>query len=166
VFSQDTNSKKYKVFREFKKELWNKMDTINESGQWEMPPLKSKIDSHMLVRMRIRQTKTDDIMERLQDIFSYNKHYPTHTQRLKKVIVHPYKKDGVQIHLQYENKKLNGQPIRETDELYYEIEYRSQKQKMDKVKPIETYDWFLLKECKEGFHRDWDRDGICVGDET
>lgn len=155
-FNQDTNAKKYSYFRVFKKDLQGIMDGINETGQWEMPPFKTT--------KAVRQTSTDEIIKKLGIIFN-DYPYPTHIQKLKKVTVQPYKKEGVQIHLQYENRKRNGRPIGENDELYYELHYRSEIQKMDRVKPIETYDWYLLKVCKEGFHRDWGRNGICVGDE-
>lgn len=163
VFNQDTNAKKWKQFRVFDKSLRDVMNAMNEKERWERPPVQNPLRT---------TTTTDDVIKQLWEIFKVNYPYEMHTQKLKKVEVYPYKKEGIQIHLQYDNRRKDGKPIKETDEIYYTphlthlLTLNKQLHPMEekRVKSIETYDWFLLKECKDNFHRDWDRDGICVGD--
>jgi len=153
-FIQDTNAKKYKQFREFKRELRELMEQKNSSNRWESPiynidrqgkkkgPYSSRLNTELII----------DIGD------TAFKGYPfrTHTRKLKKMQVFPYKKTGLILTIEYENRVKN-RPITESDNILDDDEIPPVK-----IRPTEKYEKKFLPECASGFIRDWKRDGICV----
>ncbi len=126
----------------FRDKLLDILEKTNDTSIWESPEVTFTRPGHRF--------NTEKIME----WFDFEKEYarmfasnPTAMMTIKKVKIYPYKKEGLQFDLEgYESHRTTS-PFKP-----YVVEYK---------KTIH-----VIKACKDGFHRDWNLDGICVSDAT
>jgi hypothetical protein len=136
-FKRETNAKNTKQWRKFK---WEVKKIFYEKNPypslWESPELPEKVQPETIFSNFIEHAFETE-------------HYEDKTSNLKQMSIYPYKKEGLQIKTIYRNKfRLHD------DDIW-----------MDKPDhSLSEFQYYFIKACKDGFHRDWDKNAICVKD--